>query len=211
MLIYNYYFAILILAIIFFLISNKNPSILIAIIIIIIIGYNYFNKINDYNQNLTTTYENKIQTLEKDMQTTYLANDKTLVELLLNIRFIRIFDNDRYSTLIYLAEKLTKVYIFMLANRYDINKHFSSFLIIRNELINNLYSSYLILPDKLRFIYGIKNPYKKLTKTINDIIKHTRQMIVIIKKYAFEFKDIKYLEDTKYKPSNYYDKIHDVF
>lgn len=210
MLIYNYYFAILILAIIFFLISNKNPSILIAIIIIIIIGYNYLNKINDYNQNLTTTYENKIQTLDQDTKTTYLSNDKNLVELLINIRFIRIFDNDRYSTLIALAEKLTKLYIFMLGNRYDINKHFSSFIITRNELINNLYSSYLIIPNKLRFIYGI-NSYKELKKTIYDIIKYTRQMIVIIKKYAFEIKDIKYLEDTKYKPSNYYDNIHDIF
>jgi len=210
MIIYNYYFAILLLAFIFFIISNKNPSILIAIIIIIIIGYYYFHKINDYNKNLITTNENKIKVLKKDKNTIYLSNNKTIIDLLLNIRFIRIFDNDRYTTIIGLADELIKLYIFMLGDRYDITKYFSSFLIIRNQLINNLYSSYLIIPDKFKFVYNL-NPYEELKKTISDVIKHTRQMIIILKKYAFEKKDIKYLEDTKYKPSNYNNFVYDIF
>ncbi len=36
-------------------------------------------------------------------------------------------------------------------------------------------------------------------------------MIIILKKYAFEKKDIKYLEDTKYKPSNYNNFVYDIF
>ena len=205
MIIYNYYFAILILAIIFFFISNKSPSILIAIIIIIIIGYNYFSLINNYNEDLKSNYKNQIITLETDGNNEkiyYLNNSKTLVSLLLNIRFIKVFDNARYSSIITKTEKLMKYYIFMLGDRYDIKQHFSTFTNIRNDIINDLYSSYIIIPSKLKFIYNL-NPYEELKKTINDFIKHTRKMIMIIEKYAYENKEIKYLDDTKYRPSNY--------
>lgn len=211
MLIYNYYFAILILAIIFFFISGKSPSILIAIIIIIILGYNYFDKIYNYNQKLRSNYKNKIKILEDDSdKINYLDNDKSLVELLLNVRFIKIFDNDKYSNMISQSEKLMKLYIFMLGDRYDITERFNSFLNIRNELINNLYSCYLIIPFKLKFIYNL-NPQEELKKTINEFIKYTRKMIIIIQKYAFEHKKIKYLQDTKYKPFNYNESTFDIF
>lgn len=205
MIIYNYYFAILILAIIFFLISNKNPSILIAIIIIIILGYNYFNKINIYNEKINTNYKNKIKTLENDSneKINYIYNDKYLIELLLNIRFIKIFDNARYISIINETDNLMKIYIYMLSDRYEIKKFFTTFLNLRNEIINELYSSYLIIPSKFKFIYNL-NPFEELKKTIEQFIKHTRKMIVIIEKYAFEKKNIKYLQDTKYRPFNYY-------
>ena len=205
MLIYNYYFAILILALIFYFISDKNPSILIAIIIIIIIGYNYFNKIDIYNSTIANNYNNKIATLEKDQndqKINYLKNDKTLVEIILNVRFIKVFDNDKYSNIILKTEELMKIYIFMLGDRYDISTHFTSFLNTRNEILNELYSSYLIIPSKLKYIYNL-NPYEELKKTIKNFMKYTRKMIIIIEKYAFEKKGIKYLQDTKYKPYNY--------
>lgn len=107
MIIYNYYFAILILAIFFYLISNKNPSILLAIIIIIIIGYYYFNNIYKYNDELKTNYKNKIKLIENEIlelnrpeydikpfikDIKYLDKDNYLVEILLNVRFIKVFD-----------------------------------------------------------------------------------------------------------------------
>jgi len=203
MIIYNYYFAILILALIFFFISNKNPSILIAIIIIIIIGYYYFNLIKDYNNNFLVTHENQIKTLEKDIDdnTTiyYLNNDKIMIELLFNIRFIKIFDANKFSTIIVLFEKLMKLYIFMLGDRYDIRIHFSTFIEVRKTIIKELYSSYLITPIKLKYIYNL-NPFKEIKKTIEDFIRHTREMIIILEKYAYEKKGVHYLDDTKYKP-----------
>jgi len=205
MLVYNYYFAILILALIFYFISDKNPSILLAIIIVIIIGYNYFNKIDIYNSTIANNYNNKINILQKDSDNkkiNYLNNDKILLEIILNVRFIKIFDKDKYTTIILKTEEFMKIYIFMLGDRYDIKNHFTSFLNIRNDILNLLYSSYLIIPSKLKYIYNL-NPYQELKKTINNFMKHTRKMILIIEKYAFEKKGIKYLEDTKYKPHNY--------
>lgn len=205
--IYNYYFAIFILALIFFFISNKNPSILIAIIIIIIIGYYYYNSIKDYNDKLKINYKNQITTLETDINTnnnernviSYLNNDKYMIDLLFNIRFIKIFDAHKFSNIIVLFEKLMKLYIFMLGDRYDINDYFSTFMNIRTAIIKEMYSSYLITPIKLKYIYKV-NPYNEIKKTIEDFKKYTRSMVIILEKYAYQKKGIYYLDDTKYKP-----------
>jgi len=207
MIIYNYYFAIFILALIFFIISNKNPSILIAIIIIIIIGYYYYNSIKDYNDKLKINYKNQITTLETDINTnnnernviSYLNNDKYMIDLLFNIRFIKIFDAHKFSNIIVLFEQLMKLYIFMLGDRYDMNDYFSTFMNIRTAIIKEMYSSYLITPINLKYIYKL-NPYDEIKKTIENFKKHTRSMIIILKKYACQKKGIYYLDDTKYKP-----------
>ena len=209
MIIYNYYFAIFILALIFFLISNKNPSILIAIIIIIIIGYYYYNFIEDYNNKLKINYKNQITTLETDINTnnnernviSYLNNDKQMIDLLFNIRFIKVFDSHKFSNLIVLFEQLMKLYIFMLGDRYDMNDYFSTFMNTRTAIIKELYSSYLITPIKLKYIYKL-NPYDEIKKTIEDFKKHTRAMIIVLEKYAYQKKGIYYLDDTKYRPAD---------
>jgi hypothetical protein len=215
--IYNYYFAIFILALIFFIISNKNVSILVSIIIIIIIGYYYFTRINEYNTDVKTNFNNKILKLNNDIkdkehiiddnyiinnfpiELKYLNNDKILIELILRIRFIKIFDDAKYTKLILLLEKFMKVYIFMLADRYDISDYFLTFLELRKSIIKELYSIYIIIPMKLRYIFNV-NSFDTIKKTINDFMKHSRKMILIIENYAFKHKGLYYLQDTKYKP-----------
>jgi hypothetical protein len=228
MIIYNYYFAIIILAIIFFLISTKSISILISIIIIIIIGYYYFNKIDDFQKTIENNFNNKIKLINTDINNNELFNDSNyflnkfpvnikylkydnyLIELLLNIRFIKIFDNAKYIYLIGSIEKFMKLYIFMLGDRYDINIHFTSFLSLRTSIIKELYSIYIIIPNKFIYIYKI-NLFEELKKTIYNFISHSRKMIITIQNYAFKEKNIKYLEDTKYKPYNIANNITEVF
>jgi len=215
--IYNYYIAILILALIFFIISNKNVSILLSIIIIIIIGYYYFNKINEYNADIKYSFNNKILKLNNDIkdkehiidenyilnkfpiELKYLNNDKILIELILKIRFIKIFDDAKYTKILLLFENFMKIYIFMLADRFDINDYFSTFLELRKSIIKELYSIYIVIPMKLKNIYNVDS-FKTLKETINEFIRHSRKMIVIIENYAFKHKGLYYLQDTKYKP-----------
>lgn len=214
---YNYYFAILILALLFFIISNKNVSILLSIIIIIIIGYFYFIKINEYNVDVKTSFNNNILKLNEDIkdkehiidenyiinkfpiELRYLTNDKILLELILKIRFIKIFDNAKYTKLLLLLEKFMKIYIFMLADRYDINDYFSTFIQLRQSIIKDLYSIYVVIPMKLRYIFNV-NSFDTIKETIKEFMKHSRKMILIIENYAFKHKGLYYLQDTKYKP-----------
>lgn len=217
--IYNYYFAIFILALIFFLISNKNPSILITIIIIIIIAYFYLPKINDFNNSIKTSFDNKIKILNNDIKDKskyahlndnffikdfpkslkYLNKDPFIVNLLLNIRFIKLFDEARFDNLINLFEKFIKIYIFILGNRYDINTHFTTFLDLRTTIIKELYSIYIIVPVKLKFIFNINIP-NTIKTTINDFIIYSRKLIITLERFGFENKGLVYLPDTKYKP-----------
>lgn len=228
MLIYNYYIAIIILAVIFFLISNKNISILVSIIIIIIIGYFYFNKIYDYDKTIETNFNNKIALLKNDIKERenfnddnyylnkfpivikYLRYDKYLIDLLLNIRFIKVFDDGKYTSIVGSFEKLMKLYIFMMGDRYDINIYFTTFLSLRTTIIKELYSIYIIIPNKFIYIYKI-NPFEEIKKSIYDFTKYTRKMIITIQKYGFKEKGIKYLEDTKYKAYNLNNNPNEVY
>ena len=222
---YNYTIASIILALIFFFISNQNTSILISIIIVFFIGYFYFSQIYTYDLSLETNYKNKINNLNSDIKDRniiynplfylnkfpvdikYLDKDPFLIQLLLNIRFIKLFDYAKFTDIIAFMEHFMKIYIFILADRYDIYEYFNTFLDIRTTIIKELYSLYIITPIKLTYIFNI-NTQETIKQTINDFIRHSRKMIIVIQKYAKD-KNIYYLPDTKFKP--YIPNIYEVF
>ena len=214
---YNYYVAIIILSIIYFLISNQNINILIAIIIILILSYLYFNKINNYNNDNKLTDENIITAINKDIkerqylsdenyflkkfpnEIKYLHKDKELFNIIINIRFIKRYDASKYSNIVFYVDKLYKIYMFILADRYDIKKYFNTFLLLRNTIIKEMYSIYIILPIKMKYYYGF-NSFDEIKKSINNFIIYSRKMITILERYGFQEKEIFYLDDSKYKP-----------
>jgi hypothetical protein len=225
--IYNYYIAILILAIIFFLISNQKLNILIAIIIIIIIGYFYLNKIKDYDDNNKLADKNIIASINTDIkerqyisnenyflkkfsnEIKYLQKDKKLLDIILNIRFIKRYDSSKYTNIVLYIDKLYKIYIFILANRYDIKNYFNTFILLRNTIIRELYSIYIVLPVKMKYYYGF-NSFDELKKSIADFIEYSRKMITILERYGYQEKEVYYLSDTKYKPYDN-DYINEVY
>jgi len=225
--IYNYYIAILILAIIFFLISNQKLNILIAIIIIIIISYFYLNKIKDYNDNNKLNDKNIISSINKDIkerqyisnenyffkkfsnEIKYLQKDKKLLDIIINIRFIKRYDSSKYTNIVLYIDKLYKIYIFILANRYDIKKYFSTFILLRNTIIRELYSIYIILPVKMKYYYGFDS-FVELKKSTSDFIEYSRKMITILERFGYQEKEVYYLNDTKYKPYEN-DYINEVY
>jgi hypothetical protein len=225
--IYNYYIAILILAIIFFFISNQKLNILIAIIIIIIISYFYLNKIKDYNDNNKLNDKNIISSINKDIkerqyisnenyffkkfsnEIKYLQKDKKLLDIIINIRFIKRYDSSKYTNIVLYIDKLYKIYIFILANRYDIKKYFSTFILLRNTIIRELYSIYIILPVKMKYYYGFDS-FVELKKSTSDFIEYSRKMITILERFGYQEKEVYYLNDTKYKPYEN-DYINEVY
>ena len=48
-----------------------------------------------------------------------------------------------------------KIYIFILADRYDIYDYFTTFIDLRTTIIKELYSLYIITPIKLTYIFNI--------------------------------------------------------
>ena len=213
---YNYYVAILIISLIFFIISGNEVKILLSIIIIIIIGYYYFTKINEYENINKTNQNNVIKSINDDISNRkyinnenfylkrfnknirYLMNDKVLLDIILNIRFIMRYDYEKYTNIINYTDNFYKIYIYILADRYDIKDYFTTFLSLRDTIIKEMYSIYIILPMKMENYYGF-NSFNELKKTINDFIKYSRKLVIILERYAKREKNIYYLEDSKYK------------
>jgi hypothetical protein len=222
---YNYYIAILILAIIFYLISTKNTNVLLSIIIIIIIGYFYYTKIYQYDNLNKSNLKNQIKLLNTDIENRkyifndiyylrkipnkiiYLYKDETLFNIILNLRFIKKYDYDKFTNIINYFEKLYKIYIYILSDRYDIKDFFSIFISIRTAIIKELYSMYIILPQKMKNNFGF-NSFDELKKSINDFIIYSRKMITILERYGYNEKKVYYLEDTKVKPYEFNNDIY---
>jgi hypothetical protein len=217
---YNYYIALLLLAIIFYLISTKNINILVSIIIIIIIAYFYFNKINEYNNINKSNKLNIIKNLNSDIKDRkyisndiyylkktpnkllYFHNDETLLKIILNIRFTKKYDFEKYTNLINYFEKFYKIYMFILSDRYDIKRYFDIFISLRNSIIKELYSIYIILPKKMKNNFGF-NSFEELDKSIKEFIIYSRKLITILERFGYYEKKVYYLQDTKVKPYDY--------
>jgi hypothetical protein len=214
---YNLYIAVLIISFIYFIISYQNVNILLAIIIIIILSYFYYNKIKNYDDNNKLNFKNTIEAINKDISyRQYLTNnnyilkkfpkdikyfhkDNKLLEIVLNLRFIKLYDKEKYSNIVLYIDKFYKIYMYILIDRYDINKFFNIFIDLRTTIIREMYSIYIILPMKMKFYYGF-NSFAELKKSINDFMEYSRKLIKIIERYAYQEKKIYHLEDIKYKP-----------
>ena len=224
---YNYYIAILIISLVYFLISYQKINILLSIIIIIIISYFYINQINEYQNNNKKNFKNTISTINNDIkyrqylnnnnfylkkfpkEIKYLQKDKKLFDIILNLRFIKLYDKEKYTNIVLYIDKFYKIYMYILGDRYDINKYYNTFIDLRNNIIRELYSMYIILPIKMKFYYGFDS-FNELKKSINDFMEYSKKLITIIERYGYQEKKIYHIEDIKYKPYNINNK-YDVF
>lgn len=225
--IYNYYY-IVIIAFIYYIISKLDINKLIAIIIILLIGYVLYNNI------LKNEKENELKNLSNDKKLyedvkdtveistseyfinnnpnniKYLKNNKELVDIINNLSFIKKFNKSLYSELIVFCNKLMKIYMYILSNRYDIYTYQPIFIDIRNKIIELLYSLIFVVPDQFKHIYGL-NPYDEINKSTRDFIILSKDMLNILEKYGKIEKKVLYLQDSKYKPYNMIkDNIHNL-
>jgi hypothetical protein len=217
----NIYIYIFIICIIYNRLLYTDKKNLLAIIICIIIGYflylrneknikeNINNKINiekDINNNLKylTNINNNnnyyyLSKIPKEFK--YLLKDDILVNILTNIDFIKKFNKSRYTELLINADKMMKIYIYILLDIYNPKTNLSIFIDIRNNILEILYSIILIIPLRFKYTYGF-NPNDELNKSIKLFILRTRKMITIIEKFSKHEKKIKHLEETLYMPYN---------
>jgi hypothetical protein len=137
----NYYAAILFLALIFFIISKYNSSVLIALIIIIIFYYHIDNSIKHANATKKNRADDIVDNIDKGIDTIkelntnnfninintgnikFLKKNKEFLDIIHNMRFVKKFDKTRYNNLIIYMNKLMKIYIYILSDRYDIYTH----------------------------------------------------------------------------------------
>ncbi len=216
---YEIYLGIFIIALIFYLINNFTLNKLISIIIIILLSillYYYLQSLSDKKDDIKLSINKKIDNdvknrdyiqdeiyyihkFPKDLK--YLKKNKKLVEILYNIRFIRKFNKSCFSNILLKADKLNKIYIFILNDRYNINDYIPIFMELRNDILEILYSLIMIIPEKLKFTYNL-DPIKEIEITIDEFRDYSREMLDILEKYGKINKKLYYIPDTYYRPYN---------
>lgn len=221
----NYYLVILILALIFFIISKYNTSILISLIIIIIFFY-YINDIIQKNNAKTKNIEEVVlENIDKGIDTIkelntnnfyinintghikFLKKNKEFLEIINNLKFVKKFDKTRYNNLIIYANKLMKIYIYILSDRYDIYVYMPIFNDIVNDILEILYSFVFIVPQKFKHIYGF-NPDNEIDKSIANFRNKIEQMLIVLNNYGKIAKKKIYIDIYKYSP---YEKNKELY
>ena len=213
----NYYYYIIIIAILFYILTKLQASILISIMIVIVIAYYIDYNIRDEltnNKNKAITVKEKLRQEVKDVkelnvQSAYvnennknlkfLVKNREFLDILHNIRFIKKFDRSRYTNLIVYMDNLMKVYIYILADRYDINTYLPLFNDLKSEVLEIMYSLIFVIPDKFKHIYGF-DPHQEIQKSLEDFYKKTNNMITVIRNYSKIGKNEYYINLEKYRP-----------
>jgi hypothetical protein len=213
----RYSYIIIILAIFYYILSKNKSSILLSIILIIIAFYyinNYIKENDSKYKTDTKKKEDKILNEVKDIvelstdnfyisrnnkDVKFLIKNKEFMDILFNIRFIKKFDKTRYSNMIINMDKVMKIYMYILADRYDINTYLPIFTDIKNNILEIFYSLIFVVPNKFKHIYGF-DPQVEIDKSLSDFRTKIKDMLIVITNYAKIGKQKVYINNNKYMP-----------
>lgn len=219
--IYNelYIFA-LILAALFALFSNIKTNQLISVIIVVILSiiiYFYLESLSVkkdvdlvYNENLLENDIKERSDIANDYifyidkfpkKIRYLKESQILMGIVTNLRFTTKFNKTRYTDIILNMNKLMKIYMYILSDRYDAYQFIPIFLDIRENIIEIMYSLFVIIPPTLKHTYGL-DPHTEIYSSIYRFNIESRRMLEIIKKYDVIHNGAVYVMDTQYRPYN---------
>lgn len=222
MIVYNdifksYSYILIILALAYYILSKNKTSVLLTIIIILAVFYYINNYIKENEVRFKADdikKEEKIRSEVKDIvevstdnfyinknskNVKYLVKNKEFMEILFNIRFIKRFDKTRYSNMCINMDKMMKIYMYILADRYDTNTYLPIFTDIKNNVLEILYSLIFVVPNQFKHIYGFE-PQAEIDKSLSDFRNKTTDMLTVITNYARIGKQIVYINNDKYMP-----------
>ena len=213
----QYYYIIILFALLFYILSKHESPVLLSIIILIGIFYYYntYRKDNEAQFNADSNKkEEKIREEVKDVvelatdnfyihknnkDIKYLVKNKEFMNILFNIRFIKRFDKTRFSNMIVNMDKLMKIYVYILADRYDANTYLPIFNDIKNNIYEIFYSLIFVVPNQFKHIYGF-DPQTEIDKSLSDFRKKIKDMLTVITNYVKIGKQNVYVNNDKLAP-----------
>ena len=213
----QYYYIVILFAMLFYILSKRESPILLTIIILFAVFY-YYNTYRKDNEAQfkadNSRKEDKIRDEVKDVvelatdnfyihknnkEIKYLLKNKEFMDILFNIRFIKRFDKTRFSNMIVNMDKLMKIYVYILADRYDANTYLPIFNDIKNNIYEIFYSLIFVVPNQFKHIYGF-DPQTEIDKSLSDFRKKIKDMLTVITNYAKIGKQKVYVNNDKYAP-----------
>jgi hypothetical protein len=214
----NYNYSFIFLALLFFIMVKQNTQILLSVMIVIFfyisIDNNIKNNISVKNNEIKEKEEsltNDVKDIEqinvdnfytfynKNKNVRFLVENKKFIDIIYNIRFIKRFDKTRYNKIIVNMNKMMKIYIYILSDRYEINTYLPIFYDIKDTILENFYSLVFVIPQRFKHIYGFL-PYNEIEKSTKDFIDKYNEMLSILINYCNINKKYAHINYEKYKP-----------
>ena len=213
----KYSYILIILAVAYYILSKNTSSILITIIIILAAFYYINNYIKENEVQFKAADTKKVEKIRSEVKdivevatdnfyinknsknVKYLVKNKEFMDILFNIRFIKKFDKTRYSNMIINMDKMMKIYMYILADRYDTNTYLPIFADIKNNVLEIFYSLIFVVPNQFKHIYGF-DPQTEIDKSLSAFRNKTASMLTVITNYARIGKQIVYINNDKYVP-----------
>jgi ADP-heptose:LPS heptosyltransferase len=96
-------------------------------------------------------------------------------------------------------DKLMKIYIYILADRYDVNTYLPIFTDIKNNILEIFYSLIFVVPNQFKHIYGF-DPQTEIDKSLSDFRNKIKEMLTVITNYARIGKKKVFVNNDKYMP-----------
>jgi hypothetical protein len=216
-LLYDYYFYFIVIALIFYFLKTLKSGVLLSILITIIIYYYIDANIQEKHMQIKNDQEKSKDNVKNDVKDLkelgssnfyvkeipkklkFLTQNKELMDIIYNIRFVKKFDKTKYVKCLSYMDKLMKVYIYILADRYDVNDYLPIFNDLKSDILEIFYSFIFVVPDNFKHIYGFE-PYNEIEKSTEDLLKCINKMISILQNYAIIGKKKYYINNQKIKP-----------
>lgn len=211
------YIFLLIIALCFYFLIKMNLQHLISIIVVLLLMYVYNNYLEKLSITKDTNITSKENVLGQDIkerieistdsfyvdkfpkQMKYIVQNTKMMDILLNIRFVRKFNKSIYSDISLYMNKLMKVYIYILSDRYDAKLCIPIFIDLTDKILELMNSLIIIVPQKMKHTYGL-DTFKEVEKSIKDFTNETQKMLGILTKYTKIHLNEVYIIDTKYRP-----------
>jgi hypothetical protein len=124
-----------------------------------------------------------VSTVSKTSRLKYLMTNKQLVAIAEDLRFTTVFDKGRFGDLLVHLNQLQKVYMYLLARRYQCKTHVHTFIDLRDSVLEVLYSFIFVVPATMKHAYGIE-PHEVIRQNIVKFTSLSRVMLKVLENYC---------------------------
>jgi len=203
---------------IFFQLSFANKQTILSLILITILGfagYYYLYKTNEKkiadNKNDTTFFNDQIKDRNEvsteqffikkfpNKKLKFFLKNNNLIEIAKDLMILRMFDKARYADLLNLMNSYQKTYTYILGERYEPVSYVPIFIDLGNEILENMYSIYFVVPVVLKHVYGVY-PNEIIEKNITRFTNLHADNIEILKSFTKKQVAYPYFPETDPKP-----------
>ena len=132
----------------------------------------------------------------------YLQKNQILIDIAIDLSLLKMFDRAKFGDLLVLMNQYQKTYIYILSERYYFESYFPTFIDISDQILELLYSIYLVMPSSaMKHVYDVI-PYELIENNIQRFTVLRRKMIKILESFGKKQLGVKYIPENLPKPND---------